>query len=109
MRYGFISRRNKETIEKHIEALKPYDLEEIIFDDFEGELDNLFERLKTGDSLYMVEPPRDTIKFSVIYSYTRKHDIKLYVQGELLGDLPQFELFDAYVKAEIAKRMHKVK
>ena len=109
MRYGFISRRNKETVEKHIEALKPYDLAEIILDDFGGELDNLFEKLKTGDSLYIVEPPRDTIKFVAIHSYTRKHGIKLYVNGEIVGDLPQFELFDAYVKAEIAKRRHKVK
>ena len=109
MRYGFISRRNKETIEKHIEALKPYDLDEIILDDFTGELDNLFEKLKTGDSLYMEEPPRDMVKFMVIYSHTRKHGIKLYVHGELVGDLPQFEIFDAYAKAEIAKRVHKVK
>ena len=108
MNYGFISRRNKQTIEKHIEALKPYDLAEIILDDFEGELDNLFEKLKTGDSLYIEEPPRDTSKFVAIYSFTRKHGIELYVHGELVGDLPQFELFDAYVKAEIAKRMHKV-
>ena len=109
MKYGFISRRNKQTIEEHTEALKPYELDEIILDDFGGELDNLFERLKAEDSLYMVEPPRDTIKFSVIYSYTRKHDIKLYVNGEPVGDIPQFDLFDAYVRAEIAKRRHKVK
>ena len=109
MRYGFISRRNKQTIEEHIEALNPYDLDEIIIDNFESELDNLFEKLKTGDSLYMLEPPRDTIKFVAIHSFTRKHGITLYVHGEPVGDLPQFELFDAYVKAEIAKRMYKVK
>ena len=109
MNYGFISRRNTQTIEEHTKALKPYDLAEIILDDFSGELDNLFERLKTGDSLYMVEPPRDSIKFVTIYSYTRKHGIKLYVKGERVGDLPQVDLFDAYVKAEIAKRMHKAK
>ena len=109
MRYGFISRRNKQTIEEHIEALKPYELDEIIFDNFEGELDNLFEKLKTGDSLYMEEPPRDMVKLMVIYSHTRKHGIKLYVHGEPVGELPQFDLFDTYVKAEIAKRIHKVK
>ena len=108
MRYGFISRKNKQTIEKHIEALKPYELDEIIIDDFEGELDNLFEKLKTGDSLYMVEPPRDSIKFVAIYSFTHKHGIGLYVKGELVGDIPQFDLFDTYVRQEIAKRMHKV-
>ena len=107
MKYGFISRRNNNTVEEHIEALKPYDLAEIILDDFGGELDNLFERLKTGDSLYMEEPPRDSIKFSVIYSFARKHGIKLYVHGEPVGDLPQFDLFEAYVNLEIAKRLHK--
>ena len=109
MTYGFISRRNTQTIEEHTKALKPYNLAEIILDDFSGELDNLFERLKSGDSLYMVEPPRDAIKFSVIYSYTRKSGIKLYVNGEPVGDIPQFDMFDTHVRAEIAKRMHKVK
>ena len=109
MRYGFISRRNKQTVEKHIEALKPYDLAEIIMDDFESEVDSLLEKLEAGDSLYIEEPPRDTIKYVAIHSYTRKHGIELYVNGEIVGDLPQFELFGVYVKAEIAKRMHKVK
>jgi hypothetical protein len=109
MNYGFISRRNKETVEKHIEALKPYELDEIILDDFEGEIDNLFEKLKTGDSLYMEEPPRDTIKFVAIYSFTRKHGIELYVKGELVGDLPPIDIFEDLVKIEIAKRVHKVK
>lgn len=109
MNYGFISRRNKQTINKHIEALKPYDLAEIIIDDFGGEIDNLFEKLETGDSLYMEEPPRDTSKFVAIYSYTRKHGIKLYVSGERVGALPPLDLFDELVKSEIAKRTHKVK
>lgn len=108
MRYGFISRRNKQTIEKHMEALKPYDLTEIIIDDFTGDLDNLFEKLKTGDSLYIEEPPRDTIKFVAIHSYTRKHGIELYVNGKIVEDLPHTELFDAYIRTEITKRMHKV-
>lgn len=109
MRYGFISRRNKETIKEHTEALKTYDLAENIVDNFEGELDYLFEKLKTGDSLFMEEPPRDTIKFIAIYSYTHKHGIKLYIQGELIGDLPPFDMFDELVKREIAKRRRKVK
>ena len=109
MRYGFISRRNKQTIEEHIEALNPYDLDEIIIDNFESELDNLFEKLKTGDSLYMLEPPRDTIKFVAIYSYTRKHGIELYVKGDLVGDLPPMDIFEELVKLEIAKRIHRVK
>lgn len=92
MKYGFISRRNKKTIEEHIEALKPYDLAEIILDDFGDELDNLFERLKTGDSLYMVEPPRSVTKFIAIYSFACKHGIELYVKGELMGDIPQLNL-----------------
>lgn len=105
MRYGFVSRKNQEAVKKHIEALKPYDLDEIVVDDFEGELDTLFEKLKTGDSLYIEEPPRDTIKFVAIYSFARKHGISLYVKGEPVGDIPQFDLFDVYVKAEIAKRV----
>ena len=32
-----------------------------------------------------------------------------FVKGEPVGVLPQFDLFDAYVKAEIAKRMHTAK
>lgn len=109
MRYGFISRRNEETIKRHIEALEPYDLDEVIVDDFTGEVDNLFEKLKQGDSLYLEEPPREVTKFVAIYSYTRKHGIELYVNGEPVVDLPQFELFDAYVRAEIAKRVGYIK
>ena len=108
MNYGFISRKNEETIKKHIEALKLYNLEEIVLDDFSGELDNLFKKLKAGDSLYIAEPPRDIIKLVAIYSFTRKHDVKLYVNGEVVGDIPQLDLFDAYVKQELAKRMHRV-
>lgn len=105
MRYGFISRRNKQTVERHIEALKLYDLAEIILDDFEGEVDNLFEKLKTGDSLYMVEPPRKAVKFIAIYSFARKHGIALYVNGAPVGDIPQIDLFDVYTKIETAKRI----
>jgi hypothetical protein len=109
MKYGFISRRNKQSIERHTEALKPYDLAEIILDDFGGELDNLFERLKTGDSLYMVEPPRNTSKFIAIYSFARKHGIELYVNGEPVGDIPQLDLFEVYTKIETAKRLGCIK
>jgi hypothetical protein len=104
MNYGFISRKNTQTIKKHIEALKPYDLAEIIIDDFESEVDSLLEKLGAGDSLYIEEPPRDTIKFARIHSYTRKNGIKLYVEGEPMADMPIIELFELYVKRELAKR-----
>lgn len=104
MNYGFISRKNKQTIKKHIEALKPYDLAEIIMDDFESEVDSLLEKLEAGDSLYIEEPPRAIKRFAKIHSYTRKNGIKLYVAGALFEDIPVIELFDLYVKLEIAKR-----
>ena len=103
MRYGFVSRRNQDTVNKHIEALKPYELDEIVIDTFEDELDCLFEKLKSGDSVYMEEPPRDHIKFIAIYSYTRQNNINLYVKGEIVEALPLIDLFDTYVKVELAK------
>jgi len=106
MNYGFISRKSKQTIKKHIEALKPYDLAEIIVDDFESEVDSLLEKLEAGDGLYIEEPPRDTKKFAKIHSYTRKNGITLYVKGERMADIPVIELFELYVKLEIAKRLH---
>ena len=87
MNYGFISRRNQQTINKHIEALEPYDLAEIIIDDFKSEADSLLEKLETGDSLYIEEPPRDIHKFIKIHYYTRKNGIKLYVNGELVTNM----------------------
>lgn len=104
MNYGFISRRNKQTIEKHIEALKPYDLAEIIMDDFESEVDSLLEKLEAGDSLYIEDPPRDLKRFAKIHSYTRKKGVELYIAGSPFEDIPVIELFEDYVKLEIAKR-----
>ena len=106
MRYGFISRKNPQTVEKHLEALKQYNLDKILIDDFTGELDDLFETLKTGDSLYMEEPPRDMPKFVAIYSFTRKNDISLYVRGEIVDVMPLVDMFNEYVKIETAKRLH---
>lgn len=108
MNYGFISRKSKQTIKKHIEALKPYDLAEIIIDDFESEVDSLLEKLEVGDSLYIEEPPRDMKKLAKIHSYTRQNGIKLYVAGSLFADIPVIELFEMYVKLEMAKRLHKI-
>ena len=104
MRYGFISRRSEETKVKHIEALKPYDLMEIIVDDFENDIDTLFRKLETGDSLYMEEPPRDITKYVAIRSYARKHGIELYIRGELIGETPVIKMLDECVKAEKAQR-----
>ena len=104
MRYGFISRRNEETKAKHIEALKPYNLGEIIVDDFENDIDTLFRKLKTGDSLYMEEPPRDITKYFVIHSYTRTHGIELYIRGTLIEDTPIIKMLDECVKVKKAKR-----
>lgn len=105
MRYGFISSKNQDTIEEQIEALKDYDLDEIIIDEFDDELDCLFEKLKAGDSLYIEEFPISAVRFIAIYSFARNHDITLYMQGDLVGEIPQLDLFDAYVKLDIAKRI----
>lgn len=105
MRYGFISRRNPQTVERHKEALKPYKLDEVIVDDFKSDVDILLEKLENGDSLYIEEPPRDISKFAKIHSYTRKNRIDLYVKGERIADIPVIEIFEEFVKIEIAKRI----
>lgn len=105
MKYGFVSRRNKETIKRHIEALKPYNLDEIIIDNFEEDVIIQLEKLEAGDSLYIEEPPRNTTKFVKIHSYTRKNGISLYINGTLVDNTPFMEMFELYTKLETAKRI----
>lgn len=94
MRYGFISRRNKDTIEKHIKELEPFKLDEVIIDDYEHSTDNLLSKIKAGDSLYMYEPPRDTYKFFYIYRCVKDSGATLYVKGEPV-DYSLFKILEA--------------
>ena len=95
MRYGFISRRNPETIEKHLEALKQYNLDHIIIDDFKQDIKELLSELKAGDSLYIHEPPRDFSKMMRIFAYTKRNGIEVYGNNN--------EKFYAEVYEEIRK------
>jgi hypothetical protein len=81
MRYGFVSRRNKDTVERHIKALEPYKLDKVIVDDFEHSTIMLLDKLNAGDCVYMYEPPRDTHKFFSIYNYAKDNGVTVYVKG----------------------------
>lgn len=55
MRYGYVrsSTQDKEQINKQIELLKRYNIDEFVIEETGHDLENLLEKLKSGDRLYV--------------------------------------------------------
>lgn len=55
MRYGYIrsTTQNKEHINKQIELLKRFDIDEFVIEESGHDLENLLKKLQSGDRLYV--------------------------------------------------------
>ena len=87
MRYGYIrsKKQSEYSLERQRNALKQYDLAEVIEEKSGNDLDNLLDILQAGDELYVESVERltrSTIKLIGITKLVREKGIKLYVGGK---------------------------
>ena len=58
MRYGYIKGKSEGAIEKQLNTLREYNLDEIIIEKSGEDLETLLDKLQAGDELYVVNIDR---------------------------------------------------
>ena len=96
MRYGYIrsKQQSEDCLERQINALKQYELDEIVVEKSGEELDNLLDKLQDGDELYVESAERLTrniYKLKEINSLVREKGSTLFISGKIFKVSPIVE------------------
>ena len=95
MRYGYIrsATHDQDSINKQLEILKSYNLDEIVIELTGDDLKTLLQSLQPGDELHVVKLDRVTRSVNELISIIdmlESNNITLYQNGEVINDLKSF-------------------
>lgn len=98
MRYGYVKGKSEGVIEKQLNFLKQYNLDEIVIEKSGNDLEALLNKLQSGDELYVEQIERLTRSLSKMVEISetiRKKGAILYMNGKTV------ELFTRLYKSFI--------